>query len=341
MTRRAKVLCGVDTVLWPEVLDPLRQVADVEDLIDRTSTGLRKQISDVDAYIPSLNVRVDHQILDAAKRLSIIYTPSTGTDHLDLAEIEKRGIGWYSLKNEREFLDGVTATAELAFALMLAVFRKLPAAAAAARSGHWARDVFRGHQVSGKTLGILGVGRLGTMMANYGRAFRMTVIGCDPSYADHAPPCTLVDFDTLLRESDVLSIHIHLTPQNRGLIGGQAIGKMKQGVVIINTSRGAVIDETALLEALRSGQVAGAGLDVIDGEWRDDLAEHPLIRHSRDNENLIIVPHVGGVTYESQSAGIRFVADKLAALLSERGSNQNGALPSSNTVLPTIDNPRR
>lgn len=314
---RPRVLCGIETHLWPEVLHELRQVAEVDLLSEVSAGGLQRQIRDAEAYICSLHVRVDREILDAATKLRIIYTPSTGLDHLDMQEIENRGIRLYSIKEEREFLDSITATAELAFALMLAVLRNIPAATAAARQGDWARDRFRGHQVSGKTLGLLGLGRLGNMMIDYGRAFRMNVIGCDTNPHAAAGRCERVDFDTLLRQSDVLSIHIHLNEQNRGLINAAALARMKPTAILINTSRGAIIDETALLHALQSGALAGAGLDVIEGEWRKDLRNHPLVRYAQQHDNLLIVPHIGGITHESQSAAIRFVADRLARLLSD------------------------
>ena len=147
----------------------------------------------------------------------------------------------------------------------------------AAKAGHWARDEFRGHQLSGKTLGILGYGRLGRMAAEYGKAFRMRVLACDVRKVEPAEGVEIVDFERLLRESDVLSIHIHLTEENRGLINTGAFAMLKPGAVLINTSRGAIVDEQAFLEALLSGRLAGAGVDVIEGEWNENLADHPLI----------------------------------------------------------------
>ena len=125
----------------------------------------------------------------------------------------------------------------------------------------------------------------------------------------------MVDFATLLREADVLSIHIHLTDENRGLIDREALAAMKKTAVLLNTSRGAVIDQDALLEALETGRLAGAGLDVIEGEWDDNLHEHPLIRYARTNQNLVISPHIGGVTYESQKMTLEYTVLKLRSYL--------------------------
>jgi len=174
----------------------------------------------------------------------------------------------------------------------------------------------RGHQLAGKTLGILGCGRLGTIMGQYGQAFRMKIVGCDTRDVEMVGvEFERVDLDRLLRESDVLSIHIHLTEENRGLIDRHALAKMKPGAILINTSRGAIIDEVALLDALKHGPLAAAGLDVIEGEWRDDLEQHPLIEYSRSHGDLVITPHVGGVTYESQAMAYAAAAHKLAEYL--------------------------
>lgn len=311
--KRYKALCMWDRTLGEDLCGRLPEVADVEWAPEDRQT-LLDRIGDFDAYLATLHVRLDRQAIDRARRLKVVATPTTGLDHLDLDALKERGILLLSIKTEFGLLDQVTATAEMAWGLLLACVRKVPWAHGAAMRGQWVRDRFRGHQLSGMTLGILGVGRLGKMTAAYGNAFRMRVLGCDRQRIN-APGVRMVDFDTLLRDSDVISIHIHLTPDNRHFINRAAFEKMKRGVIIINTSRGGIIDEAAFLEALQSGKVGGAGLDVIEGEWRPDLADHPLIRYARENENVVIVPHLGGVTWESQRMSFIFTANKLAAEL--------------------------
>jgi D-3-phosphoglycerate dehydrogenase len=203
----------------------------------------------------------------------------------------------------------------MTWCLLLAVARRLPWAFAAAQGGYWARDAFRGSQISGKTLGVLGYGRLGRMVADYGKAFRMRVLVCDVLPVQPAPGVEMVSFERLLAESDVLSIHIHLTDENRRIIDAAALARMKRDALLINTSRGAIIDENAFLAALESGRLAGAGLDVIEGEWRDDLAKHPLIVYANRRQNLVISPHLGGVTVESQRMAYARAADRLADYL--------------------------
>jgi D-3-phosphoglycerate dehydrogenase len=262
-------------------------------------------------------VRFDRDVIEraAAGRMTIVYTSSTGLDHLDLDALKEFGIEMRCIETEFELLDRVTATAELAFALMLAAARKIPAAHEAAMRGHWARDVYRGQQLSGKTLGVLGVGRLGRMMVEFGRGFRMNVIGCDPDPARAIDDLEYLPYREFAGRADVISIHIHLTPENEHFLNTERLSLMKDGVILVNTSRGRIIDETALLEALASGKVGGFGADVIDGEWRDDLLQHPLIAYARAHDNVVIVPHIGGVTIESQTMAQGLVVERLAEYL--------------------------
>ncbi len=311
-----RVLCLWDVSFCPWTLDKLRQVAQVDVIYPPNRAQVLEIIGQYDAYLASLYVQCDRELLERATKLKVVATPSTGLDHLDLPALQERGIEMQCIKTDFGLLDRVTATAEMAWTLMLAAARKLPMAHQAALQGDWARDRFRGRQLSGQTLGILGVGRLGRMMAEYGQGFRMKVIGCDTAPRFIVPGVEYVSFDELLARSDVLSIHIHLTPENRHLINADVISRMKDGAIIVNTSRGGIIDEDALAAALRKGKLGGAGLDVIDGEWRSDLVNHPLIALAREMDTVVISPHLGGGTVESQAAAHQFVANRLADTLS-------------------------
>ena len=306
---RPILICASDLSLVPEAREVLERAFRVQ-FIDPTPAALATHLQRAEAYYAARYGRLTEEVLDKAPGLKAIATPSTGLDHLDVEAAARRNIAVLSLKDDRALLDRITATAELTWALLLACARRLPAAADAARRGHWARDLFRGHQIAYKTLGILGCGRLGSIVAEYGRAFRMHVVGHDRRSVA-LPEVEMVSYDDLLRKSDVLTIHIHLTEENRGLVDRESLQKMKPGAILINTSRGAIVDEEALLEALENGRLAAAGLDVVEGEWRDDLADHPLIRYARSHENLIVTPHVGGVTFESQAMAYTAAAQKV------------------------------
>lgn len=269
-------------------------------------------IRDADVYFASAEIQVDGEFLDAAPNLRLVATPSTGTDHLDREELLRRAIECIDISQEYELIESFTATSELAFGLLLGLARQLGPACEAAREGDWARLRFTGFQLSGKTIGILGLGRLGQITARIAQGFGMRVIGNDVREVS-VSGVENVSFETLLEESDVLSIHVHLTPSTEGLVGRSELERMKPTAILLNTSRGRIVDEAALLEALLNRTIAGAGVDVIDGEWlsRDKLFRHPLIEYSRKHDNLLISPHIGGATTESVYGARIFVAQRI------------------------------
>jgi D-3-phosphoglycerate dehydrogenase len=270
-------------------------------------------LAEADAYLANARVKIDSEFLAAAPKLRVIGSPSTGTDHMDLDAIDARGVTRFDIAKEYGLINSFSATSELAFALLLAIDRRLKQAFAAAERGDWARERFTGFQLLGKTLGVVGLGRLGTITARIGRGFGMRVLAHDIRGVG-APEVELVSFDRLLAESDVVTIHVHLTPATEGLIGRHALARMKRSAILINTSRGRVVDEGALLEALETRRIAGAGLDVIDGEWLSDTerARHPLLAYARAHDNLVVSPHIGGATVESIYGARVFMARKIA-----------------------------
>jgi D-3-phosphoglycerate dehydrogenase len=307
------VACAADLSHAPEAREILEKSCRVR-YLSPAAEELAEALKDADAYYATLTIRLTDAMMAEAPGLRVVATPSTGLDHIDMEAAARRGIAVLGIKDDRELLDRITATAELAWALILACARHLPGAVQAARNGHWARDLYRGHQIAYKTLGILGLGRLGTIVAGYGQAFRLRVLACDRNPV-RMPGVEMVAFDRLLRESDILTVHIHMTEDNRHLFRRDTFRMMKRGAILINTSRGGILDEPALIEALDDGTLSAAGLDVIDGEWREDLESHPLIAYSRTHDHLIITPHIGGVTYESQAMAFAATAEKLVRFM--------------------------
>ncbi len=299
----------------PEALELLESRCEVTHS-DPSQELLRETIERFDGFLTPLGVQSDAEVISRAKRLKLIATPTTGTDHIDLSAAKAAGITVFSLREDKDLLNEITSTAEMAWALLLAVVRRLPWAFESVRSGRWESGPFRGRQLSGKTLGVLGYGRLGRFVAEYGQAFQMTVLICDHKPQRGLPPrVKQVEFEDLLRSSDVVSIHIHLTEENRNLFDRRALQMMKPGAVLINTSRGAIIDESALLDALCDGPLAGAGVDVICGEDRADIGSHPLVRYARSHENLVISPHTGGVTFEPVALVCKRMAERIVAFM--------------------------
>ena len=193
----------------------------------------------------------------------------------------------------------MSATAEHCFGLLLALLRHTPAATAHVLEGGWDRDRFWGRQLRGKSLGVIGYGRIGAMVARYAASFGMDVIACDKVASKIGSPAKPVSFDELLRHADVVSVHVTATPENRNLIDRAAIARLKRGAVFINTARGSVVDEAALAEAVRRGQLLGVAVDVLAGEEHGEVSESPLLEAAREGCNILITPHIGGATLES------------------------------------------
>lgn len=312
-----KILNTLDISGAPEAAEALERVGALVSLPAEREVVL-PALADIDAYLASASVRIDAEFLDHAPKLRVIGSPSTGTDHMDLAEIDRRGITRFDIAKEFDLINSFSATAELGFGLLLSLNRGIVPGQAQAKQGIWARERFTGFQLLGKTLGILGLGRLGKISARIGKGFGMNVIAHDTADV-RVDGVEMVGFEELLRRADVLTIHIHLRPETDGLIGRDAFALMKPNALLINTARGRIVDEAALLEALENKTIAGAGLDVVDGEWlsQEELHDHPLIAYSRDHDNLLIVPHIGGATTESIYGARVFMARKLADHLSQ------------------------
>ena len=240
----------------------------------------------------SMRVPISRNMLQAAA-LKVIACPTTGTDHIDRIAANEFGITVWSLKDDPQFLVNITPAAELSWALLMACARGIVPATSHVRRGSWVREEFPGLMLKGKVLGLIGLGRLGQWMARYGAAFGMSVIAFDP-FAESWPDgvARAGRIGDVAASADFISVHVHLTEATRGLLDEAFFRQVKKGVVLINTARGDLVDEGALLRCLESGQVAAAGLDVLSGE--PDIADHPLVRFAQQHDNLLITPHCGG-----------------------------------------------
>jgi D-3-phosphoglycerate dehydrogenase len=278
---------------------------------------LINQIGNVEVLWIRLGNYIDGEVLGAAPNLRVIVSPTTGLNHIDLAAAQARGIRVLSLRGEVDFLKEVRATAELAIGLMLALLRHIPEATQHVQVGGWDRNLFRGNELYGKTVGVIGYGRLGRIVASLLLAFGCKVVAADPGArkGDAAPGVTLLSQEQLLSKADLVTIHVNLKATNRGFFGAEAIRRMKAGGWLINTSRGELIDEQALLTALETGRISGAAVDVLQDEHM--LLDHPnpLVSYAAKHPNLIITPHIGGCTVESMQKTEVFMAEKLQRLL--------------------------
>jgi phosphoglycerate dehydrogenase-like enzyme len=293
-----------------EVLEPSWKVVAPQPTAEAVSLHLADAIAIVDA---SMQVAFDQPLLDRAPNLRAISTATTGADHIDGEILTERGVPLLTLAGEKEILHNLTPAAELSWALLMACSRQFRGAVRDVLEGHWMREKFPGVMLKGKLLGLIGCGRIGSWMARYARAFDMEVIGYDP-YADVVTDqIRKTELDNLLSSADFVSVHVPLNEQTRDMLGRCEFARIKPGAIFINTSRGAVTDEDALLTALVEGRLAAAGVDVLEGEPNIDL--HPLVQYARTHDNLIITPHIGGFSPDAVKVAVRHASERILNVL--------------------------
>lgn len=275
-----------------------------------------RNVVNKDALLCSLSERIDKEVMEkAGAKLKVISTLSTGYDHIDVKEAKKRGI---HVTFTGEVLS--EATADLTFALILAISRKVVLADNYIRQKKWKEgwspDLFLGSNVYGKTLGLIGAGRIGRAVAHRAKGFDMNIIYHNrrrlETKLEHEIGAKYVELDTLLRESDFLSIHANLNAESTDMMNESKLRRMKNTAFLINTSRGQVIDERSLIKALRKKWIAGAALDVYESEPLE--TNSPLIKM----ENLVLLPHIGSATYQVRSKMSEIAAQNIIELLSGR-----------------------
>ncbi len=281
--------------------------------------------ADVEAIVIRLKHKIDKSWMNKVPNLKVIASPTTGLNHIDVAEAEKRGIKLITLRGHTEFLDKITSTAEETLGLILALARKIPQAHEHVKAGGWNRDQFKGYQLAGQTLGILGLGRLGKMVAGYGKVLGMNVLACDPAVdADTMThhSAEKVSMDELFKQSDVLSLHVLLTDATQNLIKENHLKTMKPTAHLVNTARAEIVEKGALEKALKEKWIAGAAVDVM---WDEEgsgahLQQSELWQMAKNGQhNLIIVPHIGGATYDAMQITEEFIADLVKKELKNNG----------------------
>lgn len=289
----------------------LKKSVEVTDQPGISADDLLKVVGEYDALIVRGRTKVTAAVFEAGKKLKVVGRAGVGVDNIDLATAKAKGV---TVVNSP--LATTTAVAELTLGLMLGIVRELARADASMKAGKWLKKEFEGAELSGKTLGVLGFGRIGAAVAKRAAAFDMKVLGYDPLIsADEIKKRggEPLSFDEVLKNSDMITMHLPLTPETKGMLNAAAFAKMKQGVYIICAARGGVIDETALLDGLNSGKVAGAALDVLTSEPpAPELAG--LVGHAK----LIITPHVGAQTVEAQARAANDIAEEILAVLDDK-----------------------
>ena len=280
---------------------------DVEEKLNLRNDELMNKIPIYDALIVRSKTKVTKEIIQAGTNLLVIGRAGVGLDNVDVVSAKERNIKVFNTPDV-----STTSVAELVMGFMISAMRHIPQATASIKSGEWKKERFAGKELAGKTLGIVGIGRIGNAVAKRAASFDMEVIGFDP-YVNNSERIQSVNFDTLLSKSDVVSFHVPLTESTYHMLSLKEIRKMKKGVVIINASRGGIIDEEGLKQGLDEGIVGAVALDTFE-------LEKPFSTVLAGYENFIATPHIGAQTEEAQRrAGIE-IAKVLANYLRDNKS---------------------
>lgn len=292
----------------------IRYGMEVEYRILPTTEELAAVIGDYDLLVMRVDPFIDQRVIDAVQKLRAIAVCSVGTNHIDLKYAEKAGIKVFNAPGLNS-----NAVAELTIARLIDLSRMVVAANLEVKSGTWNKYKWLGWELKGKTLGIIGYGKIGSRVGHFARAFEMETLVCDPYLDPRAiekSGATPVGFDDLIRRSDMITIHTPLTNETRGMIGEKQFAAMKDGTILVNLARGGIVDETAAYRALQSGRLGGFGSDVLS----DELAGGGLGEEARltsplyEFPNFIVTPHIGGGTHDAYDAIAGLILQRVAEL---------------------------
>lgn len=252
--------------------------------------------------------KIDKAILSQTA-VEIVCTASTGLSHIDIDYCNKNEIKIISLTCDYDIITKITSTAEMSFALMMALIRNIPRSVESVRNYEWDYEQFIGRQLNTLTVGIIGYGRLGKIFAGFCQPFFKKILITDPF--KEIKEYTKVKINELLAKSDIIALHVHLNKETYHMINKESISKMKDNACLINTSRGSIVDEQAVIEMLNEGKLLGYATDVIEDELKEDISKSCLIREMKKGKNIIITPHIGGMTKEAQEIAYLHAIQKM------------------------------
>ncbi len=322
MNDRMKILVITPIGHIPGVRDILESAGEVTFLDDPLSSEVMEIIQDYHIIYTNPNkskVFISREIIDTGKNLQVICTASTGTNHIDKVHAKNKGVPIISLTEEREVINKISSTAEHAFALMMSALRRIPKSFESVKNGQWDYIPFIGRQLDYLTIGIVGYGRLGSMFAGYCKAFGSKIVVYDP-YKDVAGEIyEQVNLNDLLEKSDVISLHVHVNEETTKMVNVSWFEKMKSDVLLVNTSRGEIVNELDLVKYLKSNPGSCYATDVLDKEIKNKV-ENPVINYAKQNGNVIITPHIGGMTREAQSIAYGHAANLLKDYIDEKSN---------------------
>jgi len=248
--------------------------------------------------------KIDKELLEGTN-IKLINTCSTGMNHIDQEYCKENNIEIYSLTRDMDLINDLPSTSELAFGLMLSLLRKIPESKHHTLNYQWDYTQFMGRQVKDLKIGIIGYGRLGKMMEGYCKAFGAETFIYDP-YVN----ISQTSLEQMFQGCDVISLHVHVTDETKYMISSKLLGLSKKGLYLINTSRGEIVNEKDIVDALSINKLTGYGADVIENEF-DELSKSPIIKAMNEGKNIIVTPHTGGMTIEGQTKAYKWAINKL------------------------------
>ncbi len=295
-------------------LSLLRTAFDTKELDDPRQDTLA-MLADIEVLFAPLGFPVNEERMERCLKLRAIVSNTTGVPHIDIDAAKRRSIAVCALHDEPAFLDRITPTAEHAIGLLLAAWRRIPSAHAAASRGEWNRLPWAApRMMSRMRLGLVGYGRLGRKVATVAKA-----MGMDVSYYDPYVPGGVGSLEALASRSDVLSLHAPANAETANLVSRAVLGALPKGAVVINTARGELLDVEALLDLMEAGHIAAAALDTVSGEYAPEFSKifcrSRLATYAREHDNLILTPHIGGSTVDAWRETERFVIEKACRAL--------------------------
>lgn len=318
---RPKILVITPVDHINEVGSILESFGDVTYLNDPSHDEVCSRISTYDAIFTNPNkskVYIGSELIGRAKNLKVICTASTGTNHIDLCYASSKGVRVLCLKDELEIIEKISSTAELAFTLTLNLIRNIIPARQSVLDGDWDYTKFIGRQMNELIVGVIGYGRLGKKYAQYCKALGAKVVVFDPYKKVELEGIDQVyNLDTLISQSDVISIHVHVTNETVNLLNSNRISKLKKDVLVVNTSRGEVIDEKSMVEFLEKNKFSRLATDVLANEINGRF-ESPLLKMALKSDRILITPHIGGMTTLAQSIAYGHAAKLLKSHMENR-----------------------
>ena len=306
-----KILITENKDFSKEALKILESIEDVEIISKNLNKEeLKKYAKDVDVIWIRLKNYIDKEILENTK-IKYIVTATTGLNCIDLQYAKKKKIKVLSLKGEEKFLQNVRATPEFTITCILALLRNIKNASNAVDDYNWNRDYFKGNEIYGKTIGIIGYGRVGRIVARYLKCFGANILVCEKKEKRMPKYIKKVTLDEIFKKSDIVTLHVNYEEENINMINQKLFDLIDKPIYFINTARGELVNEQDLIQAIKENKVIKAAVDVLNHEARNKIKNNKLLKFAIDSNRVLITPHLGGCTKESMEKTEVFMANKL------------------------------